>query len=1041
MDSNSIAIYDLDRLESIKLEGNKLFSESEYKKASELYYKILKECFKLKTNEINVEELENVVGEQKNKIQDPDIRIFLSKICCNLGICHNSLGQKQDSLRFFKISLVLDDQNYKSNYHVAHYHITHTDYNTALTYIQNCQKIVNSNLNVYKKIRQPHLDLLDQIKQSLIKTNQTVDNVNDPKHLVEDICSGNNININIQRLQLIPCRKLLLSESVKSLVQFCKNKLESDQVDEHLCSVWSCLYHILYKCEEESVFELREQFLSEFEEDSLTSYVMKLIKLKSQKVHENTLYTSVLSNIVKCCPLIKRVDSLEVLLVLLDKEIVDLELLLTSILLYFSKESKSKSEVKHQSSKFNSILLKLLENLFSLCDDETFDYQQQLKSCLISVFTMKFDPYEVSTEAFVNTINIALEPYVHTEFSDNAKKFVTFSTCWYVVLNSLFLANKTLFKSYLVTTRLLYHVITVYFNENCKKIRKLAFELLLNCVDTVEFRQEILDYVEDGQSFIELLNSPEFVNFIETVDNETNLDLNNKLVETKEPKKKLEGLDWFVQTRILMFCKLSLHSSQVKDEVLSVFNIFKQVPRCILYNIKHKLDLEILLQGASFASLHEEFKKTDLSFLPSAFEYCNNSEYLLHYFLQTICNLLRGNKDRTSFTEDLDLLKYDREQLDQLKTLQEKLPEEAKVTVNGNYFEGNDESANMARSIIFTISNSAIPNQLCTIFNKVTSETSKSLIVESLHYLALNVNHRRYLQTLGAMRILINVANSSKYQLKQGSKAANFRKMNRYKLIVQSIAHLIISMDPANLSFNDAHDSIQPLINVLEDENELFQFESCLALTNLLSINDDIRKRVFALNGWDKFSNLVFSENEMLRTAGLEGWCNLCAGDDVVHGHFYMKIKTQIENTPPDKVYDINVHDINIMLLFVSPGISLKTLSAASGYVYLHLIYQISHLYYRALALLVRDGRIAQYMPFVSRFENVLKTLDSTEDPSILHRLLTILSCVVQSRPRDLSEPNEKHMDAYIEKIVSSVRRNSHKYSNKTLLDLFREIC
>ncbi|EAN31835.1 hypothetical protein TpMuguga_04g00483 [Theileria parva strain Muguga] len=1028
MDSDLISSPDLDRLESIKWEGNKLFSESDYKKASEVYYKILIDCFSLKTNEINVEELENAVEKQKNKIQGPDIRKFLSKILCNLGICHNYMEKKQDSVRFFKISLIFDDQNYKSNYHVANYHITHNDYNTALVYIQNCQKIVNSNSKHYKNTRQPHLDLLDQIKQSLIKTDLSRNNVNDPIHLVDDICSGNNINLNIQRLQLVPCRRLFLSESVKSLVNFCKNRLSCDNVDEHLCSVWSCLYHILYKCDEEKVFELREQFLYQFDtdEDSLTSYVVKLMKLNSQNPHNNSLYASVLSNVVKCCPLVKGVDSLGVFVILLEKEFVDLELLISSVLLYFSKQSKLKSEVKHRSSKFNSLLLKLLENLYSLCDDESFDDQHHIKSCLMAVFTMKFEPYEVSMDTFSNMISMALEPYIHNKFSDNGKQSVTFSVNWYIVLSCLFLSNKTLFKSYLVSTRLLEHVVTLYFNESCQKIRKLSFELLINCCDTVEFRQEILDHVEDCQTFIELLNSPEFVNYTNNVNSETNSDLNSdKKLEAVLDKRKLEGLDWFMQTRVLMFCKLSLHSYQVKDEVLSSFNIFRLLSKFVLYNIKHNLDLEILLHSTSFASLHEEFKKTDLSFLPMVFEHLKNSEHLLHYFLQTVCNLLRGNKDRTCFTEDLELLKYDKEQLNQLKTLQEKLPEEAKVTVNGNYFEGNDESANMARSVVFTISNSLIPKYLCTMFNKITSEASKALIVESLHYLALNVNHRRHLQSLGAMRILINVANSTKYQQNQGSQAANFRSMNRYKLIVQSIAHLVIATDPANLSFNDAHDSIQPLMNLLDDENELFQFESCLALTNLLSINDDIRKRVFALNGWDKFTNLLFSENEMLKTAGLEGWCNLCAGDDVVHGHFYMKIKTQIENTPADKVYDVNVHDINIMLLFISPGISLKALSAASG----------------ALALLVRDGRIAQYMPFVSRFENVLKTLDSTEDPSIIHRILTVLSCVVQSRPKNLSDHNEKHLNAFIDKIVSSVKRNSHKYNNKTLLDLFHEIC
>ncbi|UKK02728.1 hypothetical protein MACK_002824 [Theileria orientalis] len=1043
---------DLESLELMKAEANSVFSKSEYQTASKMYYNILKSILGIDSPDLDVEFLKNRVKKCSSQLTHPDLRKLLSTVTSNMALCCNRMEKKQDAKTLFETALIFEESNYKANYNLAHSHLLSKDYNMSLYYIEQCQKIVKTDLSGWKNKSQPHLDLMEQVRQTLKKNDVSREGASDPKQLVEEVCNEKNVTLNLQRLRLVATRSLIQSEALPRLVELCQSKIKEKIVDDVLVSVWSCLYHMLYKCEDEYKYELYSQFMMNFKskECSLYDYVKNVLSMRVQIPEADV--ASVVKNVAKCCPLVKGVDGLSVLLLLLEADGLDVDVVLSSILVYFSKSTTGAS--KEKDSSFNVVLSKVLQKLISMCEEECMEGMEQLEACIMSIFRMEFEAYEVTQDSFSNMVNTALEPYVTTELDQmNGKPLLSFENNWYVAAKCMFMANKTIFKAHMVVTSAVQHLVRVHFTEYSERIRRLSFETLLNCVDFVEFRQEILDCVHGDECFLEMLNSPEVVRYSNDLVKNANVNTKDKRIEDTvsgmvsdvdygnvsggsaqtasekvEVSKHSEKHDfsrWLVESRVLMFAKVSLHSPEVKDQVLNYFDLFNLLPKMILHNVNNGLDQELLLQALSFTTLHEEFKKADLSFLPELVTRYKKSDCSTLLVVQSISNMLRGNKDRNSFIEDLDLAKYDADQIKQLKMLQEKLPAQAKLTTNGNYFEGNDESANMARSVIFSVGDHAVPTYLSKTYKSVASEHTKMLLVESLHYLALNVNHRRYLQALGVMRTFINLANSSKYQPSQNRLAATYRSMSCYKLIVQSIAHLCIATSPTNHTFNDAQDAIQPLMNLLSDENELFQYEAALALTNLLSINDDIRKRVFSLGGWDKFSSLLFSDNEMLKTAALEGWCNLCAGDDVVHGHFYLKIKTQVESTPEGKVYEVNVHDINIMLMFIADNIRQNTVSAASG----------------ALALLVRDSRIAQYMPFVSRFENVLKTLDGTDDTSIIHRLLTTLSCVVNSKLRDANEVNEAHFNSVVQNIRDTVRRNTHKYTNKTLIDLYNEIC
>lgn len=92
-----------------------------------------------------------------------------------------------------------------------------------------------------------------------------------------------------------------------------------------------------------------------------------------------------------------------------------------------------------------------------------------------------------------------------------------------------------------------------------------------------------------------------------------------------------------------------------------------------------------------------------------------------------------------------------------------------------------------------------------------------------------------------------------------------------------AICRLCASLDPSIIFFNQKYlDFVIPFLNFLNDESELKQFESLLALTNLESIQDSmIYDKIISHEGIKRFYDLLFSNNERIRCAAAEALCNL----------------------------------------------------------------------------------------------------------------------------------------------------------------------
>ena len=77
---------------------------------------------------------------------------------------------------------------------------------------------------------------------------------------------------------------------------------------------------------------------------------------------------------------------------------------------------------------------------------------------------------------------------------------------------------------------------------------------------------------------------------------------------------------------------------------------------------------------------------------------------------------------------------------------------------------------------------------------------------------------------------------------------------------------------------------VRPLIKLLHpDKTALENYEALMALTNLASVNDSVRKRIYKEQGISNIEQYMFETDEELRVAGTECICNLVKDEDVIY--------------------------------------------------------------------------------------------------------------------------------------------------------------
>ena len=75
---------------------------------------------------------------------------------------------------------------------------------------------------------------------------------------------------------------------------------------------------------------------------------------------------------------------------------------------------------------------------------------------------------------------------------------------------------------------------------------------------------------------------------------------------------------------------------------------------------------------------------------------------------------------------------------------------------------------------------------------------------------------------------------------------------------------------------------VRPILKLLKIENTALEnFEALMALTNLASAGESVRKRILKESGFADIEHYMYEEHQMLRRAATECMCNLVVQEEV----------------------------------------------------------------------------------------------------------------------------------------------------------------
>ncbi|KAL5459999.1 hypothetical protein EMCRGX_G033406 [Ephydatia muelleri] len=178
----------------------------------------------------------------------------------------------------------------------------------------------------------------------------------------------------------------------------------------------------------------------------------------------------------------------------------------------------------------------------------------------------------------------------------------------------------------------------------------------------------------------------------------------------------------------------------------------------------------------------------------------------------------------------------------------------------------------------------------------------------------------------------------------------------------QALAKIGITCDP-KLAFpgQRALEVVRPLVQLLKAEHGLQQFEGLMALTNLGSMSEDVRRRICKEGALPLIESLMFEEHELIRRAATEAMCNLLSLEEV-HKRFYSE----------------EVERVKLWTLFSGES-DVALAKAASGG-----LAQISH-----------DPKICQKIMEVKAAPEILKELVTGDNVDLHFRGLYILANLI----------------------------------------------
>ena len=260
-------------------------------------------------------------------------------------------------------------------------------------------------------------------------------------------------------------------------------------------------------------------------------------------------------------------------------------------------------------------------------------------------------------------------------------------------------------------------------------------------------------------------------------------------------------------------------------------------------------------EGIAFLSLDAEVKEAliqDKPALQVLFKLAESSDKSLLYGIASIFVNLTNSYDKPERNPELEELG---------KFAGENIPKE-------HEFDGPDYVKNrvdtllkigviQALSGLIVCNSKAIREQVARVFLALTVEVS---------------NRGPVIQQGGVKNLILLASENSEKGLLIAS---------------QALAKIGITNNP-QLAFpgQRAIEVVRPLVRLLKSENGLQQFEGLMALTNLASLSDEIRQRIYREGAIPIMEGLMFEERELIRRASTEALCNMIQLEEV-HKRFY----------------------------------------------------------------------------------------------------------------------------------------------------------
>merc|ERR1712110_528193 len=115
-----------------------------------------------------------------------------------------------------------------------------------------------------------------------------------------------------------------------------------------------------------------------------------------------------------------------------------------------------------------------------------------------------------------------------------------------------------------------------------------------------------------------------------------------------------------------------------------------------------------------------------------------------------------------------------------------------------------------------------------------------------IKHLCEEQTHRRFVVANGGIRTLLGLVDLEEEVARDAAR--------------QALAQILIVTDPSFLQYSEQLDCVRPLVQMLEHQHELMQFEAAMGLTNLLVVSDELRTRAIQADGWRICRDLLFSE-------------------------------------------------------------------------------------------------------------------------------------------------------------------------------------